>query len=836
MSTTYPVQKVIGQLTKTLEQQPVVILQAPPGAGKSTVLPLLLHDEPWLNGNKIVMLEPRRLAARSVALRMAKILKEEIGNTIGYRVRFENAVSKATRCEVVTEGILTRMMQTDNTLEGIGLVIFDEFHERSLQADLALVLCLQVQQVLRSDLRILIMSATLDGDKLSAQLNQAPVITTAGKEFPVSLQYIPAEKDAHVSVSTARVVRRAIREQEGDILTFLPGTGDIHRVQELLEAENLGVSILPLYGDLPFHKQQEAILPNSDGIRKVVLATSIAETSLTIEGITTVVDSGQSRVPRFDPRSGLTRLETIRVSKDAADQRAGRAGRLGPGVCYRLWSEATHHTLQAMRQPEILEADLAPLLLDLANWGIEDVKNLSWITPPPAGAVSQAKELLRQLGALHENKITPRGKEMLRLPTHPRIAHMLLEASAFDLILGSQQNSNALLALATDIAATLEERDPLAKNTGADLSLRIETLRKWRNGERVSAERNILERIERLAASWRKIFRISQDNTMPIDSDVGKLLAEAYPERIARQLEKLGTRYKLVHGRVAKLPDHDSLIRNSWLAIAQIDSGSGEGKIFMAAPLIDSDLIHRAEDKESVLWDSDKGIIATLEKRIGNVVLSSKPLLNVSNEQRIDILVSAFQSEGLKLLAWNDGHREWQARVMSLRIWRPEEPWPDVSEESLRMTAHEWLTPFLNTVYKPADFQRLDVHQLISTLLPWELNSRLDQLAPAKLSVPSGSMIKINYSMNGNTPTLEVRLQEMFGLQDTPTVNGGKMKVMLHLLSPGYKPVQVTQDLKSFWQTAYHEVRKELRMRYPRHSWPEDPWRAEAVRGARRRG
>jgi ATP-dependent helicase HrpB len=835
MSTTYPVQKVIGQLTKTLERQPIVILQAPLGAGKSTILPLLLLDEPWLNRKKIVMLEPRRLAARSVALRMAKIHEEEIGNTIGYRVRFENVVGKSTRCEVVTEGILTRMMQSDNTLEGVGLVIFDEFHERSLQADLALALCLQVQQVLRSDLRILIMSATLDGDKLSAQLSQAPVITTSGKQFPVALQYIPPEKDAYVSVSTARVIRKAIREQAGDILTFLPGTGDIHRVQELLEAENLGVNIHPLYGDLPFQKQQEAILPNSEGIRKVVLATSIAETSLTIEGITTVVDSGQSRVPRFDPKSGLTRLETIRVTKDSADQRAGRAGRLGPGICYRLWSEATHHTLQPMRQPEIMEADLAPLLLDLANWGIEDTKDLSWITPPPGGAVNQAKELLRQLGALHENKITPRGKEMLRLPTHPRIAHMLLEATAFDLFQGTQQSPNSFLALATDIAATLEERDPLNRDTGADLSLRLEALRKWRNGERISADRNILDRIERLASSWRKIFRINQDNTIPVDSDVGKLLAEAYPERIARQLEKLGTRYKLVHGRVAKLPDHDALIRNSWLAIAQVDSGSGEGKIFLAAALIETDLIHRAEDKESVLWDSEKGIVATSEKRIGNVVLSSKPLSNVPNELRIDILVKAFQSEGLKLLSWTDGHREWQARVMSLRSWRPEESWPDVSEENLVRTARAWLTPFLNTVYKPSDFLRLDVNQLISTLVPWELNSRLDQLAPARLLVPSGSMIKINYSIDGGTPTMEVRLQEMFGLMETPTVNGGRMKVILHLLSPGYKPVQVTQDLKSFWQTAYHEVRKELRMRYPRHSWPEDPWTAEAVRGARRR-
>ncbi|HEX6226697.1 MAG TPA: ATP-dependent helicase HrpB [Chryseolinea sp.] len=835
MSTTYPVQKVVGQLTKTLETQPIVILQAPPGAGKSTILPLLLLDEPWLQGKKIVMLEPRRLAARSVALRMAKILNEEIANTIGYRVRFENAVGKNTRCEVVTEGVLTRMMQVDNTLDGVGLVIFDEFHERSLQADLALVLCLQVQQVLRSDLRILIMSATLDGDKLSAQLSNAPVIATAGKQFPVSLQYIAPEKDIPISASTARVVRKAVREQSGDILTFLPGTGDIHRVRELLEAENLPVNIFPLYGDLPFHQQQDALLPNSDGIRKVVLATSIAETSLTIEGITTVVDSGQSRVPRFDPRSGLTRLETIRVTKDAADQRAGRAGRLGPGVCYRLWSEATHHSLQPMRQPEILEADLAPLLLDLANWGIADPFDLMWITPPPAGAVNQAKELLSQLGALQEWKITARGKEMLRLPTHPRIAHMLLEATAFDLIQNSGENSNAFLALATDIAATLEERDPLPKSAGTDLSLRIEILRKWRNGDRVSAERNILERIERLASAWRKIFKISMDNTMPIDSDVGRLLAEAYPERIARQLEKNGTRYKLVHGRVARLPDHDALIRNSWLAIAQIDAGGGEGKIFLAAPILDEDLSHRAGDNESVVWDTEKGIVATSEKRIGNVVLSSKPLVMIPEQLRIDVLIRAFQSQGLKMLSWNDEHREWQARVMSLRLWRPEEAWPDVSDENLLLTATDWLSPFLNAVNKPGDFQRLDVNQLVSTLLPWEAKNRLDQLAPARLVVPSGSMIKINYSVNGDTPVLEVRLQEMFGLLETPTVNSGRTKVMLHLLSPGFKPVQVTQDLKSFWQTAYHEVRKELRMRYPRHSWPEDPWTAEAVRGAKKR-
>ena len=834
MSAAYPVQKVIGELSSTLEHQPVVILQAPPGAGKSTIVPLLLHDEPWLHGKKIVMLEPRRLAAKSVAVRMASILKEEIGKTIGYRVRFENAVSRDTRCEVVTEGILTRTLQSDNSLEGVGLVIFDEFHERSLQADLALALCLQVQQILRTDLRILIMSATLDGEKLSAQLGNAPIVTTAGKQYPVAMRYVPQEKDAQIALSTARVIKKAIQEQDGDILAFLPGTGAIHRVAEILESDNLPVIICPLYGDLPFAKQQEAITPNNAGRRKVVLATSIAETSLTIEGITTVVDSGQSRIPRFDPRSGLTRLETVRVTRDAADQRAGRAGRLGPGTCYRLWAESANHTLQATRQPEILEADLTPLLLELANWGIEDAKELSWITSPPEGGLNHASALLRQLGALEGNKITRRGKEMLRLPTHPRIAHMLLEAARLDFTFKTG-SENEVLALATDIAAVLEERDPLARETGVDLSLRIEALRKWRQGERVNAERGILERIERLAASWRKIFKIKQDNSPPIDSDIGKLLAEAYPDRIASQIDKHGTRFKLVNGRVAKLPDHDSLIRNSWLVVAQIDSGAGEGKIFMAAPIAEDDLAHLSVESESVTWDKERGIQASLDRRIGNLVLASRPIVNISTELRIEILIKAVRQEGLKLLPWTDENREWQARVMSLRHWRPEENWPDVSDESLINTADKWLAPFLDSVYKPFDFQRLDTGQILSTLLPWELTNMLNKLAPYSLEVPSGSMIRIHYSTNGDTPTLEVRLQEMFGLLETPTINEGRTKLMMHLLSPGYKPVQVTQDLKSFWQTAYHEVRKQLRMRYPKHSWPEDPWTAQAVRGVKKK-
>ena len=824
---TYPIADVIPELKKQFLTEKILILQAPPGAGKSTILPLQLVNEPWLAGKKILMLEPRRLAARSVAIRMADIEHEEVGAKVGYRVRFESVVSARTKIEVVTEGILTRMIQTDNTLEGVGLVIFDEFHERSLQADLALVFCLQVQELLRSDLRILIMSATLDGEKISGLLNNAPIITSSGRQYPIELKYCPVDKDEWLAVSAARAIRKAIHEQRGDILAFLPGAGEINRVAEYLEKENLSVSLHPLYGDLPFKKQQEAILPHPHGLRKVVLATSIAETSLTIEGIITVVDSGYSRVPRFDPRSGLTRLETIRVTKDAADQRAGRAGRLGPGVCYRLWPEATQHMLQPTRQPEILEADLSPLMLELANWGIQNVNELMWITPPPVGAINQAKELLHDLEALKDNKITARGKEMLKLPTHPRIAHMLLSPTP---------EGRGERALATDIAALLEERDPLTKESGADLSIRVDLLRKWRSGERVSAERNVLERIERLAASWRKIFKLQTDNSTVIDSDVGKLLAEAYPERIARQVEKHSKRYKLTNGRVVRLPDHDPLLRESWLVAAQLDSGSGEGKIFMAAPVHEDDLIHRAQEHEAIRWDVERGMLmATLEKRIGNVILSSKPLTKISEELRIKILCNAVREEGLKLLSWGEAQEEWQSRVLSLRTWRPEEGWPDVSDENLLATADEWLSPYLTNVSKRIDFQRLELHSILTAILPWELSNKLDKLVPSRLLVPSGSMIKLSYFKDGRLPFMEVRLQEMFGLLETPTVNEGRHKIVLHLLSPGYKPVQVTQDLKSFWQTIYHEVRSELRRRYPKHHWPEDPWTAEAVKGAIRR-
>lgn len=824
----YPVLSILSEVKETLSSHRLVILEAPPGAGKSTVLPLHLLGERWLNGKKIVMLEPRRLAARSVAMRMAELRGEEVGDSIGYRVRFESRVGKHTVLEVVTEGILTRMIQHDNALEEIGLLIFDEFHERSLQADLSLALSLQIQQVLREDLRILIMSATLDGDRLS-EILAAPVIRSEGRQYPVSFLYIPDTDKAPIATRVAKVIRKAVYESQGDILAFLPGSGEIRRTAELLEAENLPVALYPLYGDLTFKKQQEAILPHPEGKRKVVLATSIAETSLTIEGVSIVVDSGYSRVPRFDPRSGFTRLETIRVTRDAADQRAGRAGRLGPGTCYRLWSQGSHASLVANRNPEILDADLAPLMLELAQWGARQVNDLTWITPPPAGAVGQALELLQALGAIQGKTVTERGREMLRLPTHPRIAHMLLEAK------DAEQN-NGLLALATDIAAVLEERDPLPKGTGADLSLRIEALRRWRKGERASGEKNFLDRIERLASAWRNIFSIRVDNGPVSDTQVGRCVMAAYPERIAKQTDKHGERYKMMNGRPARLPEHDPLHREPWLAIAQVDAGMNEGKIFLAAPVREEDLLPLSVERETVSWDPVREMVnSSLEQRLGNLVLASKPLKQIDEQRKVAVLCGVIREKGLSFLNWQDENSEWQARVLSLKKWRPEENWPDVTDENLLNTIAQWLGPFIGNLYKRSELQKLDVGVMLATLLPWELGSKFELLAPARLPVPSGSMIRLNYFADGRPPIMEVRLQEVFGLLETPTVNEGRNKVVMHLLSPGYKPVQVTQDLKSFWSTTYTEVRKTLKSRYPRHSWPEDPWTAEAVRGARRR-
>ena len=771
------------------------------------------------------MLEPRRLAARSVANRMSLLINEQVGTTIGYRVRFDNKISKQTRIEVLTEGILTRMLQQDNTLEDVGLVIFDEFHERSLHADLALALCREMQQVIREDLRILIMSATLDGEKLSSLLNDTPILTSTGRQFLIEIKYISSDNESPIHIQTAKAIRKALTAHEGDILVFLPGAGEIQRTRELLENEFPGISIQPLYGDLPLQKQQEAILPHPQGKRKVVLSTSIAETSLTIEGIKIVIDSGYCRAPRFDAKTGLTRLDTIRVTQDMAAQRAGRSGRTSPGICYRLWNESTHQHLLPHRNPEIMEADLAPAVIELAQWGIQDINSLAWLSPPPASAVIQAQRVLEDLGALISSKITKRGKEMLRMPTHPRIAHLLLEGQEY-----------GLTALASDAAAILEERDPLPKEAGANLTLRIEVLRKWRSKEYVSADKNVLERIERLASQWRKYFSVQQDNTAPVDQEVGKLLAAAYPERIAKQREQ-SHRYRLSNGKIVKLNEHDPLSHETYLAVAHLDAGTAEGRIYLAAPLSPDDIMHLAVEKKVIAWDAQNGVlIARDEKRIGDIILESKPLKVIPEEERLKILCEVIRKEGLSLFNQTEQLIDWKARIYSVSAWRPNEAWPNLSDENLLNTLEEWLAPFITSIKKREEFFKLDLFNILSGLLSYQQSQQLDMLAPAKIKVPSGSMIHLTYNADGTSPVLAVRLQEMFGLLDTPTVNEGRIKVILHLLSPGYKPVQITQDLKSFWKNAYPEVRKELRIRYKRHHWPEDPWTAEAMAGAKKRG
>jgi ATP-dependent helicase HrpB len=561
----------------------------------------------------------------------------------------------------------------------------------------------------------------------------------------------------------------------------------------------------------------------------VILSTSIAETSLTIEGITVVVDSGLSRIPRFDPRSGFTRLETVKVTKDSADQRAGRAGRLGPGTCYRLWSEGAHAALVPQRTAEILEADLAPLVLELSQWGVRDLNELTWITTPPPGAVSQAREILTSLDALENGAITAKGKAMLRLPTHPRIAHMMLEADS--------SHDNSQIALATDIAALIEEKDPLEKTSGSDLSLRVDILRRWRSGERVSADVFTLEKIEKLAASWRRLMNVQTSNDKVSETEVGKLLFAAYPERLAKQSGKFSARYKLANGRNVKLNDHDSLIVHPWLAVAHLDAGMGEGKIFLAAPVTETDLVDHTRQRENVRWDDEKGMVVGMtEHYIGSLVISSTRLQQINPELRIKALCGYVKEQGLrKALAWSDIHDDWQNRVMSLAKWRKDENWPAVPDEILLETLDEWLAPFLNTAFKSADLLKIDLMAALTSILGWELQQKLERLAPSRLTVPSGSQIKLLYSSNGDAPIMEVRLQEVFGLLETPAVNEGRTPIVLHLLSPGYKPVQVTQDLKSFWGNTYNEVRNELRRRYPKHSWPEDPWTAEAVRGAKKR-
>jgi len=816
-----PITEIISETRQKLTDSNTLIVNAPAGAGKSTLLPLALMEESWLAGKKILMLEPRRLAARTIAARMADLLGEKVGQSVGYRIRFDNCTSADIRIEVLTEGILTRMLQSDNELKDVGLVIFDEFHERSLFADVALALCRESQQVLRTDLRIMIMSATLNMPQLQ-KLLKAPVVVSEGRQYPVEIKYTGDRDEYLLPELTARTIVKAVREQEGDTLVFLPGEGEIRKCEELLKKQLRDFAIHPLYGQLPQGKQFSAIMPNRNGKRKIVLATSIAETSLTIEGIKTVVDTGYGRTSRFDPGTGLSRLETVEISKDMADQRAGRAGRLSAGTCYRMWTNATHHHLQEHRIPEIIEADLASLVLDMAQWGVTDIQQLTWLTPPPKRTLVQASDTLHQLEALENGRITEHGKNIHRLPCHPRLAHMLLMAEEDD-----------HLALATDVAAVLEERDPLNKEVGIDINLRVEALRRFRREGKLPRK---FTRIEKIAASYRKLFNIDADNGEVDPYETGVLLVHAYPERIAHARPGNNAQFQLSNGSYAAAGHRDDLAHESWLAVAHVNARDGLGKIFLASPLNPRDLAPLVKTQEIITWDTRRGgLIASEDLRIGCIVLQSKPLPDPDESYLVKAISEAIKKEGETLLNFDKEVQQWQNRVLSLRKWQPEQGWPDVSTPALLMTNEEWLSPYLAGIKKPDDLKKINLTEVLHHHLDWEKQAALDQLAPQRIEVPSGSRIKIHYQGNGDQPVLSVRLQEMFGLADTPTVNNGQTLLLLHLLSPGFKPMQVTSDLRSFWDNAYFEVKKELRIKYSKHAWPDDPWTAEAMRGAKRR-
>ncbi len=818
-----PIEDVLPEIRLVLGTGQNAILTAPPGAGKTTRVPLMLVDEPWMTGKKLLMLEPRRLAARAAAHRMATMLNEPVGATVGYRMRLETKVSPKTRIEVVTEGVLTRLLQSDPALDAYAAILFDEFHERSLHGDTGLVLSLETQRLFRPDLRLLIMSATLDCGPASELLGRAPIIHSEGKMFPVETRYLDHPIVGHLETTVTQAIRRSLFHDHGSLLVFLPGMAEIRRVEQQLLNANLGAHILiaPLHGDLPQTAQAAAIEPPSLGTRKVVLTTSIAETSLTIEGVRVVIDAGQQRVPRFDPRSGLTRLETIPVSQDSADQRRGRAGRLEPGVCYRLWTEREHRQLSPRRPPEILEADLTPLLLDLAQWGTADPTELSWLTPPPTGTVLQAKALLTQLGALDQTgHITPHGTRMAELAAHPRLAHMLVASQSFK-----------LTALACDLAALLGERD-LLRGSGirqADLRLRLDAL----HGDHshlsdVTIDRAAMQRVKRNADLWRRQLR--DETTLTTDLHAtGMLLALAYPDRIAQRQSGKEPRYLLANGRGALFAQPDPLSSEPYLVIADLDARSQWARIDLAAPIDLTELESLYADnivvRDSVVWDEPtRSVKTSRQQTLGAIVLSDQALSKPDPSLIVDALLKGLRRAGFATLAWTPELTQWRARVQFLRHVEGAH-WPDLSDDRLTESLETWLGPSLHGMTTLERVQHLALDQPLHALLSWTQQRDIEHLAPTHLTVPSGSHVRIDYD-SPDTPVLAVRLQEMFGCTETPRVANGKVPLMLHLLSPAKRPVQITKDLGSFWAHGYQDVRKELRGRYPKHHWPDDPRQA----------
>lgn len=795
-----PVGEVAAEVNAALRHKPRVVVTAPPGAGKSTLLPLTILTD--TSAGRILMLEPRRLAARQVAQRMADMIGERVGQTVGYTIRFESRVSAGTRIEVVTEGILQRMLVDDPTLDGISVVIFDEFHERSLYSDIAYALTLEAQRLIRPDLKIVIMSATIDTDYICRRFD-APLIESQGRAYDVEI-IRAADSDATTCVAdTAAAIRRALREQSGDILAFLPGHGEIMKCRDHLANLPSDIHICTLYGMLPFEEQRRTLAPSPAGTRKIVLSTPIAETSLTIEGIRTVVDSGFYKGMVFDARSGLSHLETMRISLDMARQRSGRAGRLSEGVCYRMWSNPVELRMKESRVPEIEEADLSSMVLDIAAWGESDVFVLPWLTLPPRDKVFKARQLLQSLGAVNDKgEITPHGKKLARIPCHPRIAQML-----------TVTNDNATKALGADIAAILDEKDPINDENDCDITTRIILLREARrrgNGGKFG-------RIIKVAEQYRRFVNAKEENIIPDQTAIGALIALAYPERTAMMVADC--RYRLANGDEVRINAEDTLSSRKFLAIASLGK-----RIFLAAPVEESILKDIGTWTEKLHWDNKQGrVVARRELRLGALLIDTAVSDSIDRAQITEAICAAAVKDGRSMFEFTDDVSRLIQRIETVAGWHPELELPDISVDRLLETSREWLPLYIGEASTVRELKRIDICQVIWGLLSYEQQQSVDAIAPSHYRLPNGRNVRLDYRVGADSPVLSARLEDCFGIRETPCVDGGTRPMLMELLSPGYKPVQLTKDIASFWSTTYHEVRKELRRRYPKHPWPENP-------------
>jgi len=848
----FPIDELLPRIRASLAAHPRLVLEAPPGAGKTTQVPPALLEAAWLSGQKIVMLEPRRVAARAAAGFMARQRGERVGETIGYRIRFDHQVSARTRIEVVTEGILTRMLQDDPTLEGIGALLFDEFHERHLAGDLGLALALDVQASLRPDLRIVLMSATLDGERLADFLD-APRLSSAGRSWPVTVAHFPGRREEKPEQQTRRAVEHALAEHPGDVLVFLPGQREIARTASAL-ASNLadaGVDVLALHGELPVEQQSRVLQPDPGGQRRVVLATNVAESSVTLPGVRVVIDSGLAREPRYDPNSGFARLDVVAIAQASADQRTGRAGRIAEGWAYRLWPQSQR--LEPQRRPEIAQVELSGLALELAAWGNAALR---FVDPPPAGALAAARELLQRLGALDgatrdasqpdgsrpdASRITALGQHMLVLGTHPRMAAMLLAP-----------RDPKERALACDLAALLEARDPLLSQAGkprSDAMIdRWNALAAFRVG-RIGAEMNrpALAAIDAAAKQWRRRIRCeaSPPTSVPAHA-LGDVLLHAFPDRIARQHPGDPLRYQLANGRSAKLFDDSALYGEPWLVISELRDDPRDARVLRAAPLdearLQRDFPERFASVDRVSWDAQaRAVVALRERRFDRIVLDSRVLATPDPARCTDALLDAVRQLGLSALPWSEALAQWRVRVRCLRAWMPQLELPDLSDATLLESIDDWLRPALVGKTRLDALPESALGEALKSRVDWSGRHQVDALAPTRIVVPSGMERRIEYAFDEDgaqalAPVLAVKLQELFGLADTPRIADGRVPLTLHLLSPAGRPLQVTQDLKGFWTRTYPEVKKEMKGRYPRHPWPDDPWNATATHRAKPRG